>query len=172
MAIPKFMRDTKYRNPSDAVHCPWQLAHNTDQHPFQWLISHPDHFTWCGIWMTAQRVGLPSWLDVYPFYEQLYHGVTPETPLFVDVGGGAGHQCLAIKQRFPQLQGRVILQDLPQVLQHASPVEGVEMVAYDFWTTQPIKGESIYSLGNAVNFTDFDLRSSSILHAERHARLA
>ena len=89
--------------------------------------------------MTAQRAGLPIWLDVYPF-EELTKGVTPETPLFIDVGGGVGHQCLALKERFPDVQGRVVLQDRPEVIEHSLPIEGVEKEPYDFWTPEPIKG--------------------------------
>ena len=63
-----------------------------------------------------------------------------ETPLFVDVGGGVGHQCLALVTRFPSLKGRVILQDLPAVLARAAPLKGVDFMAHDFWTEQPVQG--------------------------------
>ena len=91
-------------------------------------------------WMTAQREGQKIWLDVFPFEDQLCYGVTPDTPLLVDVGGGVGHQCIALKTRLPHVLGRIILQDLPEVVAQAIPMEGVEPMAYDFWKPQPVKG--------------------------------
>lgn len=138
--LPQFLVDTKYQNPSDAVNTPFQRAHNTDQAPFVWILEHPFNFASFVQWMTTQREGQPTWLDVFPVEEMLGHNAGPETPLFVDVGGGIGHQCAALKSRFPSLPGRVILQDLPQTLPQAIPTPGVEATAHDFWTPQPIKG--------------------------------
>lgn len=63
-----------------------------------------------------------------------------EKPVFVDVGGGTGQQCVAIKEKFPDLPGKVILQDLPAVVAGAKLPEGMEAMAYDFFTPQPVKG--------------------------------
>lgn len=140
MQYPRFLREVQYTNAVDPLHCPWQLAHNTDQPPFLWLQSHPDHFNYFIRWMTANREGLPIWLDVFPFQEKLCKGATPETPVFVDIGGANGHQCIALRAHFPNLVGRVILQDTPQVIGQVPPMEGIEPMIYDFWTPQPIKG--------------------------------
>ncbi len=139
--LPKFLADTQYRNPSDAASSAFQSAHKTDQHPFVWIVTHPPNFNYFVQWMTAQREGQPIWLDVFPFEEKLGHQVSPETILFVDVGGWVGHQCLALKTRFPDIPGRVILQDLPQTLPQVIPIKGVEPMAHDFWTPQPVKGK-------------------------------
>ncbi|MCJ1355674.1 MAG: hypothetical protein MMC33_005666 [Icmadophila ericetorum] len=148
--LPKYLKDSNYKNPSDATHTAWQLTHKTDLHPFVWLQQNPKNFVDCITWMTAQRAGLPIWLDVYPF-EELTKGVTPETPLFIDVGGGVGHQCLALKERFPDVQGRVVLQDRPEVIEHSLPIEGVEKEPYDFWTPEPIKGARAYYMRNIMH---------------------
>ncbi|KAL8793433.1 MAG: hypothetical protein Q9195_004019 [Heterodermia aff. obscurata] len=139
--LPQFLLDTHYQNPSDSAHTPFQRAHNTDQPPFVWILSHPFNFDSFIQWMTAQHEGQPTWLDVFPLEARLRtNDIAPETPLFVDVGGGVGHQCAALKARFPHLRGRVILQDLPQTLPQAIPTPGVEATAHDFWTPQPVKG--------------------------------
>lgn len=90
--------------------------------------------------------GHTTWLDVLDF-EALIKAdgtddavIDPETPIFVDVGGGIGSQCAILKKKLPDLPGRVILQDLPVVLQHALSTEGVEITAHNFWTEQPVKG--------------------------------
>ena len=94
--------------------------------------------------MAAQRHGMPTWLDVYPVEKKINH-LSPEKPLFVDIGGGLGHQSIALRKRFPQLSDRVILQDIPQTLIHAIQDENVEIMEYDFFTEQPLKGMDVRS---------------------------
>ena len=79
-------------------------------------------------------------LDVYPFRWEHCNDLNPETPIFVDIGGGIGHQCLELKKRLPDVPGRVVLQDLPPVIAQALPCDGVENTVHDFRTEQPIKG--------------------------------
>lgn len=138
--LPQFLVDTKFRNPSDGTNSPFQRAHSTNLAPFVWIVNNPSNFEYFIQWMTVQREGQPIWLDVFPFERMLCHGLDPETPLFIDVGGGVGHQCAALKSRFPHLQGRVILQDLAQPISQVIPLPGVEAMVHDFWTPQPIKG--------------------------------
>ena len=61
--------------------------------------------------------------------------------MLIDVGGGRGHEVDAIKKRHPNLPGRFLLQDLPDMIAQALPVPGMEAVAHNFLTTQPIKGQ-------------------------------
>ena len=103
---------------------------------------------------------------MYPV-ESVLLGQSPERPILVDLGGGLGHQCIALRERFPQLKGRVILQDIPQTLAHAIPHNGVEVMVQDFFELQVIKGRVISSfffsdlsvpnrpLYRAVTFADF-----------------
>ena len=88
--------------------------------------------------MTVQRAGAPTWLSVFPFKQVLdgWHS----KPVFVDIGGGFGHQCQLLKTTFPDLSGKIILQDLPQTLEHVSPIEGVEIMAQNFFEPQAVKG--------------------------------
>lgn len=94
-----------------------------------------------GLWMEAHKAGLPTWLDVVPF-RQICTNKNPETPIFVDVGGSMGHQCAALKAKYPDIPGRIIYQDLPPVIEHGLRIPGVESMAYDFYQQQPIKGKS------------------------------
>ena len=93
--------------------------------------------------MTAQREGQLSWLDVLPFEKMLCRDTNPEVPILIDIGGGVGHQCATFKARFPNLLGRVILQDMPQTISQAISTPGVETMAHDFCTPQSIRGTSI-----------------------------
>lgn len=60
--------------------------------------------------------------------------------MFVDVGGGYGQRAVALRKDFPQLPGKIIVQDLPMSIDRAPQVEGVEFQVHDFFTEQPIKG--------------------------------
>jgi len=145
MAFPKYLRENGYANPTDPNNSPWHVGHSTDMSPFAWLQKNPEHMGYFLPWMAGQREGLPIFLDVIDFREELAQGSTESTPLFVDVGGAMGHQCIALKQRCPTVPGRIILQELAHVIAQvkASPLpgfDGIEAQAYDFFTPQPIRG--------------------------------
>ncbi|KAI1759503.1 putative sterigmatocystin 8-O-methyltransferase precursor [Hypoxylon sp. FL1150] len=156
MAFPQFLRKTGYANPTNPNNCPWHLGHDTDLSPFPWLQSHPEHFGYFLPWMASQRDGLPIFLDVLDFEKEFAQGTIASTPIFVDVGGASGHQCIALKQRFPTLPGRIILQDQEHIIAQvqANPLPGfgdIEAQSYDFFTPQPIKGARVYYLRNILH---------------------
>lgn len=91
--------------------------------------------------MEAQFAMLPTWLDVVPFGTEVAQGASPEDVVFVDVGGGNGSQCAALRKAFPELKGRIILQDRPAVVEKALKVDGMEVMAHDFLTEQPVRSE-------------------------------
>ena len=98
-------------------------------------------------YMKAARRGGQAqvWHERYPPAatlkdEKLRHG--PDALLMVDVGGGVGGQVGAFRQQYADLPGRCVLQDLPDTIKNnASPPENVELMAYDFFTPQPLKGK-------------------------------
>ncbi|KAK2616016.1 hypothetical protein N8I77_002735 [Diaporthe amygdali] len=154
---PEFFKDTSFQNPDNVVKTPFQIANNTDRPAFEWAHQHrPDLIADFGLWMTALR-GRNTWLDALDFETLLESDgsngavINANTPVFVDVGGGIGSQCALFKSRLPHIPGRVILQDLPVVIQHALPTEGVENTAHDFWGEQPIKGASAYYLRTVLH---------------------
>ncbi|KAK7752639.1 hypothetical protein SLS62_005408 [Diatrype stigma] len=93
------------------------------------------------------REGLRPFLDVVDMRE-LARGADASTPIFVDVGGAAGHQCIAVRDKYPDLAGRIILEDMAHVLDQvkANPLPsfgGIETEPYDFFKQeQPVKGMS------------------------------
>lgn len=123
------------------VDTPFQAAFKTDLPAFVWVQSRPDLVADFGLWMTALHDGRKTVLDGVDFEGLIgSSGITSETPVFVDVGGGIGSQCALLKSKIPNLKGRVILRDQPTVIKNALPLEGVEKIAFDFWNEQPIKG--------------------------------
>jgi demethylsterigmatocystin 6-O-methyltransferase len=137
---PQFLADTKYANPSDVMHSAFQIAHQTDLPAFVWALSQPKMVEDFHLWMAAVYSDRPSsWLDAYDLSKHC-EGSGPDNVIFVDVAGGIGHQCALLKAKLPQLEGRVILEDLPMVIPQAIPTPGVESVGIDMWQGQPIKG--------------------------------
>lgn len=65
---------------------------------------------------------------------------TSERPFLVDVGGGYGHQCVQLREKYPNLRGRLVLQDLPETVNKLQPIDGVKIMVQDFFEKQAIEG--------------------------------
>ena len=60
-AIPKFLAQTKYQNPTDKT--PFNLAYNTDMPVFEWRKHNPENAKAGQAFMAAQRMGQRSVWD-------------------------------------------------------------------------------------------------------------
>lgn len=92
--------------------------------------------------MAVQVAGEPTWADegAYPVKERLGNAEEDEVCV-VDLGGVTGHDLLALKARHPDLKGRLVLQELPYMINQAKDkLDGIELVKRDFRDPQPIKG--------------------------------
>ena len=73
-------------------------------------------------------------------------------PLLVDVGGRLGHDLIAFKQKFPHLHGKLIVQDLPVVIDDVKDLSpGIEAMRHDFFKTQPVKNAKVYYLRTVLH---------------------
>ncbi|KAI0183316.1 S-adenosyl-L-methionine-dependent methyltransferase [Xylaria flabelliformis] len=156
MAFPEFLRQNGFMNPTDAAHCPWNFGRQNSKPFFQWIQEQPEHFNYFLSWMKVQRVGLPIFLDVMDFAQEFARGATDSTVLFVDIGGAMGHQSIALKNRIPQVPGRIILQEQASIISEVqtNPMpgfQGIETQVHDFFTPQPIKGARVYYLRNILH---------------------
>jgi len=139
--LPDFLEETKWANIEDFTKTPLQKAFNTDLPGFAWFPSQTERFGYFQQVMTVQRAGAVNWLSVFPFKQEL--GDFQGSAVLVDVGGGFGHQCIAVKEAFPELAGKLVLQDLPQTLAFVGKIEGVEVTEQNFFEPQPVKGTSL-----------------------------
>jgi len=95
--------------------------------------------------MTITAVlGLKEVVTSYPFdhLEANADGVA-----LVDVGGGKGHVINEMRSTYPQMKGRIVLEDMKVVLEGGTVVpEGeVALQPYDFFKeVQPIKGANYF----------------------------
>lgn len=121
------------------MHTAFQEGWNTSENAFSWFADHPDHLAFFNDYMALRRQPELSWLTVYPVSEQTLDW-DPERAVYVNVGGGIGHQCAHFKEKYPHVPGRVVLQDMPHSIAQALPTPGVENMVHDFFEPQPIHG--------------------------------
>lgn len=116
----------------------------TRLHYFDWLKSRPRHeAAFKSVMSIPQVKGSEEWFDFYPVEDKLR--VVGSQILLVDIGGALGHNLVAFHERFPNLPGRLVVQDL--VLDGAEKLPyGIEAIKYDFFTQQPIKDAKVYYL--------------------------
>ncbi|KAI5360201.1 putative O-methyltransferase domain, S-adenosyl-L-methionine-dependent methyltransferase [Septoria linicola] len=97
--------------------------------------------------MKENRRGNKPWFTIFPFAEQVGNNCkSPDEVLLVDVGGNRGADILELHKTHPDLNGRLILQDLPETIANVdrSTMHGIELQAYDFFTPQTVKGARAY----------------------------
>lgn len=133
------MKQTSFQTPP-GTECAWQQSVKTDMDFFPYYKQYPEQLSYFQKLMSVPRDG--EWFDVVSFAEEAAN-VSPDRALFVDIGGSIGHQSKRLKLKYPKLPGRIIVQDLPESVNVATPVEGVEFMAYDFFTPQPVEGTPI-----------------------------
>ena len=174
MKIPFFLQETKYKEPTEAFNSPWQYTYGTKKHYFDWLNDHPDDAGSFNRFMRIIRLDSPEeWFDFFPV-DRLSNS-DPERALYIDMGGGFGHDIIKFEKANPNLTGKLILQDLPSVIDGAKeraqkepqPTK-VDMVGHDFFTPQPIKNAKAYYLRGILH----DWPNSSCLQILSHIRAA
>ena len=128
------------------------MLFETDMDFFKFIQDKPDKLKQFANHMSVYHQGRPSWIDsdFYPV-SRLVDGtnIQAQGVLLVDVGGSTGHDLTEFHQKWPQLPGRLILQDLPEVVEEAKTKglpSPIEPMAHDFFTPQPVNGMQIKSL--------------------------
>jgi hypothetical protein len=127
---------------------------------FAWLAESPALAADFQAWMAVKQQASPNWVDWFDVQGVILDGFRRRERergygpgdkdesgneegevLIVDIGGGQGAYLHAFNRRFPDTLGRRILQDLPHVLETVATVpDQTELMAYDFFTAQPVKG--------------------------------
>ncbi|KAL8971453.1 MAG: hypothetical protein Q9197_003269 [Variospora fuerteventurae] len=153
--IPEFLAKDKYRYPS-AYHGPLQATYDTEMSGYDYIMEPrwTDTLTDCNLFMKGRREGAVSWLEFYPFADHILAeaDTKPDAVTVVDVGGGLGHGLTELKDKFPEMKGRLILQDLPKTIEHAGSGEGIfEPMAHDFFTPQPVQGPKAYLIRQVLH---------------------
>ncbi|RYP04173.1 hypothetical protein DL764_004624 [Monosporascus ibericus] len=142
-----FFKETGYRPPEDPRKGLFQYAFQTDKEAFEsWHLT-PDVMNNFNVCMTGIRGSRPSWVEWWPVEAKVFQGAEEAdgNVLLVDIAGGRGHDVQAFKNKFPNQKGRLVLEDLPVVIDDIKQLdEDIERVKYDFFTPQPIVGARVY----------------------------
>jgi demethylsterigmatocystin 6-O-methyltransferase len=110
----------------------------------------PQHLKTLGHLMAMQRGD--HWIDSFPVEKEVgSFSAEPEKAVLVDVGGGFGQQAVEFKTKFPNLPGRLVVQDIPGTLAGAKPINGIEFMAHDFFQPQTIKEAKFYYLRHVLH---------------------
>ncbi|CAF9913570.1 MAG: hypothetical protein ALECFALPRED_008912 [Alectoria fallacina] len=145
--MPEFLAQTGYKNPEGPMGV-FQYAENTELPFFPWLMQYPAKLTGFLTMLEGWRLGRTQWFEIFPTEELLFEGFEAETEnsaLHVDVAGGNRYDIQTFKSRFPNQPGRLVLQDLPSVINDIKELHpDIVRQKYDFFTEQPIKGARTY----------------------------
>ncbi|KAL8846669.1 MAG: hypothetical protein Q9221_008255 [Calogaya cf. arnoldii] len=151
--MPEYMRSQNYQNPTQSTNS--AFAYATGSEFWTHLDKTPTHSHIFNDFMATRRQGRKSWYDIYPVSHELSSLSSADTGskeegkvLLVDVGGNRGHDLVELRARNPELSGKIIVQDLPDVVAHASfnPDENlvIEAMPHDFFQPQPIRHAFAY----------------------------
>ena len=145
-----FFKTTNYRNPSDIRDGLLQYAYKCKgQSFFEWGSANgtPPAAYQFGQMLTAWSENRQHWMDpgYYPVIERLAEGAKADKDavLLVDVGGSNGHDLEQFHKKHPDVPGRLVLQDLPDIIAQAKPSAPIEATVHDFFTPQPVKGRHL-----------------------------
>lgn len=145
-AYPGYFQQDGFQNPPSSKNAPITYAERKkDMTIFDILEQDPtrlEYFHTSMAMVNAMSSGEAA--KTYPFdkLEPNSDGI-----VYVDVGGGKGQTVKLVKEVYPQLKGKVVVEDLPEVVSEGLMLPESEMIArpYNFLKEeQPVKGTSTY----------------------------
>ncbi|KAF3059903.1 Demethylsterigmatocystin 6-O-methyltransferase [Daldinia childiae] len=145
---PNWFKRAGYQLPTDPAKGILQTTHGFEEPLFIWFTKPEAKEAWdnANTFFEADRGSSPSWVSWFPVKEKLLKGYNKDLPVLVDIGGGRGHDIVEFSERFPDVEGDLILQDQQLVLD--SPVADlpatVKKYPIDFFKEPPVKGARIY----------------------------
>ncbi|KAK4206968.1 hypothetical protein QBC37DRAFT_105079 [Rhypophila decipiens] len=152
-ALPDHLRENGYRNETPGSSA-LRKGLGASKGLFPWLKQNPDVAADFQSLMGVPKQG--NGLDCVPLDESIsssHHGDT----VLVDIGGNTGQQASRLVMQYPELAGRVVVQDREETIANAQSVKGVQLQAHDFFQPQPVKGAKYYYLRAILhNWSDED----------------
>lgn len=128
--LPDVLRDSGFKNPNSSV---WKTAANTDMEIWPWMkVNEPEVLKGFHLMMSLRRYG--DWIAIEPNLFTREEITSSSRPVLVDVGGSVGHQTKRVKEAHPGFAGRLVCQDLPEVVAQIEPVEGFDFMPHDLFS--------------------------------------
>ncbi|KAM3068498.1 hypothetical protein ACMFMG_009637 [Clarireedia jacksonii] len=152
-SLTPYFKQNGYKEPSSTLNNPYTFAHRTNGlNMWEYISKDPERLAPFNAAMQAQSAQTVQSYAIFPFQEEYQKvGTNDDTVLLVDIGGGQGQATKAIKKLVGDTKGRIILQDREEVMRDNKEIEGVEMMTYDFFTPQPVKGAQIYYIRRCLH---------------------
>ncbi|KAK7918365.1 hypothetical protein PG985_010239 [Apiospora marii] len=151
--LPAWLRANDYNILPDASHCGWQVGANTIETFWESMSKDPSLSKYFNDYMAVPRTTQEE--DFVSFYDfdKAFANSKANDIIFVDIGGGLGHQAKRVRAAFPPSRGRVILQDLPQVTRKiaAGSLPDVEIMDHDMADPQPVRNARVYYLRGVIH---------------------
>ena len=147
--LPEYLASSGFSNPSDPENSLFHYCLETKLNMFQWLKTQPEQLTMFSEFNAAgtrlQASSLKATISaLFPKKEPVttVNGIdtTENLVMMVDIGAGRGQLLKEFRRERPDLVGRMIAQDLPEVIAGIAPSNGVETMCHDFFQPQPVEG--------------------------------
>ena len=145
LRLPKYLSRNGFRVPEDVKTGPF--ADTWGKNTWALYEAEPERGEVFNSFMTKWKEGTKKWFETYPAESHLCEQVdkSPGSVLLIDIGGGRGHVMQEFAATPGRRTGRLIVQDLPAALGDTRQLEteGIEIMPYDFFTPQPVKGNQL-----------------------------
>ncbi|PLB54026.1 S-adenosyl-L-methionine-dependent methyltransferase [Aspergillus steynii IBT 23096] len=143
-SLPEYLSSINYESPADHQPSLFGYARDTEKTMFEWLETQPEQRRIFADFQSATSEN--SHHRLKPFLQEVLSQTHMGSEVaFVDVGGGRGATLREVCRTLsPPPTGRVVLQDLPKVVEGLGTEDGVEAMPYSFLDPQPVKGATIY----------------------------
>ena len=148
-AMPQFLESTRHQNPTDYHRGAFQYGHRTELGLFEYMKQNPESVKTFDSAMQslAMKHDAGRSAGAFPFDKELNPEEIRDTyVVIVDVGGGRGQVLKAIHEDYPSLRGRMVLQDVPEVIEDAKASglpSFIKPMAASFFEAQPVQGKEI-----------------------------
>ncbi|KID82751.1 O-methyl transferase B [Metarhizium guizhouense ARSEF 977] len=152
--MPDFLEKHSYSEVNDVTKGIFQDAFTTSLSCYEYLAQNSKLQGYMQEAMSLQKPE-GDWASALRIDEavQSWSISEPTRVLFVDIGGGLGHQCIRLRETYPDIAGRVILQDMPITIGRLTkPMpHGIEAMEHNFDNLQPIKNAKFYYVRNVLH---------------------
>ncbi|KAH7117892.1 S-adenosyl-L-methionine-dependent methyltransferase [Dendryphion nanum] len=145
--LPRYLERNSFSH-VDGAPGPFQDINNTSDGMFPYLMKNPEMMSNFNAFMAGSLETRPDWFRSFPVEEIILKDAKtddPEATLIVDVGGGEGHDIEAFHRAYPKAPGKLVLQDLPPVIENIKILApAIIRQPSDFFTPQKVRGARGY----------------------------
>ncbi|KAK3173586.1 hypothetical protein OEA41_006918 [Lepraria neglecta] len=151
--LPEYFESHRLESPSSPTHNPRSWSYGMEGHDWATVVARtPEKLEKFNIAMSGKWSAAPV-IGTYPFETELSSlsaAVVKQDRVFlVDIGGGQGRAMKELREAYPALKGKTVIQDLARVVDNIPsgllpPGLDIHHQVHDFWAPQPIRNAGVY----------------------------